>query len=69
MMSKRRGRPPIDEVPATARVWVRMTPAQRLTLRRVATDTGTGMAGIIREAVNEYCSDAGERRPFVRAKR
>jgi len=68
-MSKSRGRPPIYETAASTRVWVRMTPAQRLTLRRVATDTGTGMAGIIREAVNEYCSDSGERRPFVRAKR
>jgi hypothetical protein len=61
---KRRGRPPLNEEPATERINVRLTSAQRLELRRVATDNGTGMSGVIREAVNEYVSDYGERRPF-----
>lgn len=64
MSTKRRGRPPLNEVPATERINVRLTSAQRLELRRVATDNGTGMSGVIREAVNEYVSDYGERRPF-----
>ena len=62
------GRPPIADVPSTARVEIRMTPAQRLELRRVASDNGTGVAGIIREAVNEFVADYGERPPFIRRK-
>jgi hypothetical protein len=46
-----------------------VTPAQRLELRRVASDNRTGVAGLIREAVNEYVADYGERRPFLRSKR
>jgi len=70
MTSKRpSGRPPIADVAATERIWVRVTPAQRLELRRVASDNRTGVSGIIREAVNEYCGDYGEKRPFVRTKR
>lgn len=68
-MSKPTGRPPIADVPATARIEFRVTPAQRLELRRVASDNRTGVAGIIREAVNEYVADYGDRRPFVRRKR
>lgn len=67
-MSKPPGRPPQHDVPASARIWVRVTPAQRLELRRVASDNRTGVSGIIREAVNEYVSDYGGRRPFVRTK-
>ena len=68
-MSKRTGRPPIDDVPATARLYVRVTPAQRLELRRVASDNRTGMSGIIREAVNEFVNDYGDRPTFRRTKR
>jgi hypothetical protein len=69
-MSKRpTGRPPIADAPSTARIEFRVTPAQRLELRRVATDSRTGVAGLIREAVNEFVSDYGEKRPFVRHKR
>jgi hypothetical protein len=61
-MSKRsRGRPPIAEL--------RVTPAQRLELRRVAGENGTGVAGMLREAVNEYVADYHERRIFNRQKR
>jgi hypothetical protein len=62
------GRPPLNEVAATERIYVRVTPAQRLELRRVASDNKTHVSGIIREAVNEYVSDYGERNPFRRTK-
>lgn len=69
-MSKRRtGRPLLYDVPASTRISVKVTPAQRLELRRVASDNRTGMSGIIREAVDEYVSDYDERRPFGRTKR
>jgi hypothetical protein len=68
-MSKRsRGRPPIADVPSTARIELRVTPAQQLELRRVASENRTGVAGILREAVNEYVADYHERRVFVRHK-
>jgi hypothetical protein len=68
-MSKRSsGRKPLHDVPSTARIEVRVTPAQRLELQRVASDNRTGMSGLIREAVNEYVADYGDRRPFVRKK-
>jgi hypothetical protein len=67
-MKRPNGRPPLNDVPATTRITVRVTPAQRLDLRRVATDNGTGVSGIIREAVNEYVGDYDDRKPFVRTK-
>ena len=70
-MTKRTdGRPPLNDVAGDRRGFrLRVTPAQRLELRRVASDNGTGMSGIIREAVNEFVNDYGDRRPFVRTKR
>jgi len=68
-MHTRTGRPPLSDVAATQRITVRVTPAQRLELRRVASDNRTGMAGIIREAVNEYVADYGDRHPFRHPKR
>jgi hypothetical protein len=68
-MTKRpTGRPRLFDVAASERISVNVTPAQRLELRRVASDNRTGVAGIIREAVNEYVADYGERRPFRRGK-
>lgn len=67
-MPKRPGRPPLAEVSATTRLAVRVTPAQRLELRRVASENRTGMSGILREAVNAFVSDYGDRRTFVRTK-
>lgn len=68
-MSKRApGRPRLYDVPASDRITVNVTPAQRLALQRVASDNRTGVAGIIRDAVNEYVGDYGERRPFHRRK-
>jgi hypothetical protein len=69
MPPKRLGRPPLFDVAASDRISVHVTPAQRLELRRVAGDSGTTAAGIIREAVNEYMGDYGERRTFRRRKR
>jgi hypothetical protein len=69
-MSKRPpGRPPLADVPSTARIELRVTPAQRLELRRVASENRTGVAGILREAVNEYVADYTDRQTFVRRKR
>jgi hypothetical protein len=62
------GRPPLYDVPASQRISINVTPAQRLELRRIASDNRTAMAGIIREAVNEYVADYGEREPFRRRK-
>jgi hypothetical protein len=56
------------DVPASARISVSVTPAQRLELRRVASDNRSGIAGVIREAVNEYVADYSERKPFPRRK-
>jgi hypothetical protein len=61
-MKRPPGRPPLDDVAATSRVQLRVTPAQRLELRRVADENGTGMSGVIREAVNEYVSDYRDKR-------
>jgi len=69
MPSKRLGRPPLFDVAASERIYVNVTPAQRLELRRVAGDNGSAMAGVIREAVNTYVADYGGRRPFARRKR
>jgi len=68
-MTKRpTGRPPLHDVPVTARIYVRVTPAQRLELRRVASENQTGVSGIIREAVNEFVADYDERETFRRTK-
>ena len=65
------GRPLLDgeDSAATSAIHVRVTPAQRLELRRVAVENGLGISGVIREAVNEYVADYAERRrrPFRRS--
>ena len=58
------GRPPIYPQAASERVVVRVTPAQRLELRRVADAQGTGLAGVIRELIDERVED---RRPFPKS--
>ena len=68
-MSRRRGRPSMEPEPATAIVSLRVTPAQRLELRRVAADNRTHVGGLLREAVNEYVSDYRDRRVFRTTKR
>ena len=54
------GRPPIFDTAACQSVTVRLTPAQRLALERAARDNRTNVAGVVREAVNEFVSDYGE---------
>lgn len=56
MSEKPRGRPPRDEA-VTEVIRVRVTPAQRMELCRVARENGTLVSEVIREAVDEYCSD------------
>lgn len=69
MRKKRRGRPAIHDEPATSLITMRVTPAQRLELQRVAEENGGSVSGIIRESVNEYVADYREKRhrPFRRA--
>ena len=55
--SKRPGRPPLYPHAASARLFVRVTPAQRLELRRVADAQGTGISGVIREMIDERMED------------
>jgi hypothetical protein len=62
--TRKRGRPRSTD-PATSMIQVRVTPGQRLELRRVAEDNRTHVSGVIREAVNEYVADYRERRVFV----
>lgn len=61
--TKRRGRPRSDNR-ASEVIKVNVTPAQKLDLRRVAVDNGMRVASVIREAVNEFVSDYGERQIF-----
>ena len=63
-MTKRTGRRRLAEEPATVTLQVRVTPGQRLDIRRVAQDNGTNVSGVLREAVNEYVSDYRETRVF-----
>ena len=60
----RKGRRPLADEAATSHVHLRVTPGQRLELRRVADENRTDVAGLLREAVNEYVADYRERRPF-----
>lgn len=57
-------RPPRFDEKATAVVSVRLTPEQRRDLLRVSVDCRTTLADVIREAVNEYVADYGERAVF-----
>lgn len=67
MTRNKAGRKPLEDEPASKTINVRVTPAQRLALKRVASENPSrgGVSGVIREAVNEYVSDYDERRrPF-----
>lgn len=57
------GKPYYDQ-PATVRVVVRLTPVQRKDLERVAAENNTSLAGVIREAVNDYVADYRETKVF-----
>lgn len=58
MADKPRTRPRRD--PVTEAIRVRVSPAQRLELVRVARENGVLISEVIREAVDEYCSDYRE---------
>jgi len=56
-----------DEVAITV-ITVRVTPAQRLDLERVARANLTTVSGAIREAVDEYTADCQDRVIFGKRK-
>lgn len=64
--SKRPGAKPRNGVRATARIWLRVTPEERAALEQVAADNQSTVGAVVREAVNEFVSDYGERRVFPR---
>jgi len=68
-MRRRPGRPWLYAEPASTQIHLRMTPAQRLELRRVADENGQRLSTVIREAVDEFCSDYRERTVFGRRRR
>lgn len=57
-------RPPRFDEPATTAIVIRVTPAQRRELQRVAADNRTNLTGVIRDAVNEYVADYRDSRVF-----
>lgn len=59
----RRGRPRAD-VPAGRRITIRLTVREREDLEDVARENETSLAGLIRQAVNEYVGDYRERPVF-----
>jgi hypothetical protein len=61
-----RGRPRLSDVPASTSINVRVTPAQRLELRRVAGENHCRVSTVIRDAVDSYCSDYRDRGVFRR---
>jgi hypothetical protein len=67
---RRHGRPRIvDDAVATERVQLRCTPALRLELQRVASERGSAMTDVVREAINVYVRDYGEREVFPKRRR
>lgn len=61
-------RPTRFEEAATERFTIRVTPVQRRDLKRVAEENRTDVAGVVREAVNEFVSDYRETKVFRRLK-
>ena len=62
----RPGRPRLDVDALTVRVSLRVTPAQRRDLRRVACLNHTDVAGVLRDAVNDYVADFRDGEPVFR---
>ncbi len=61
----KRGRPPLPaHQRLDERIEVRLTDAERRDLARVAREKRTSIADVLREAVNEYVADYGERPIF-----
>lgn len=57
-------RRPFFESPATRRLWIRLTPTQHQALQEMARANQTTMTEAVRQAVNEYVADYGERAVF-----
>lgn len=62
--SRRGRRPRVDGEVASERIWAWLTPSERSALERVSEDTDTPIAVIIREAVNVFVAEFGERQVF-----
>jgi len=58
-----------DTAPADCRLSLRVTPAQRIELRRVAAENRTDLPAMLREAVAEYCATHRERQRQQRRRR
>jgi hypothetical protein len=58
-------RPTLYDAPATETIRVRVTPAQKRDLERIAEENAAGVAGVIREAVDEYVADYRDRKCFA----
>ena len=56
-MKQPAGRPAVNVEPATDRIQVRVTAAQRLEVRRIADANGTTVSGLMREAIDEIATD------------
>ena len=61
----RRGRPPRAGVRATKRIEFVVTDQERRALEKMAKDNRQTMADAVREAVNSFVGDYGERVVFV----
>lgn len=65
-MKVKRGRPArVEGERATERIWALLTPHERAALAVVAKDNGITIGQLIRDAVNDYVADYGERHLFA----
>ena len=60
-------RPRTFDEAASASINIRVTPAQRSELVRVAQENRTDITGVVRQAVNEFVADYADRRQVFRA--
>lgn len=64
------GRPPLyEDGLATARLELRVTPAQLVDLRGIAAENGLTLGGVIRQAALEYVAEHDERQSRVPPRR
>lgn len=61
----RRGRPPRAGVRATARIEFVITADERVALEKVAAASRQSLAAVIRDAVNTFVADYGDRLVFT----
>jgi hypothetical protein len=65
-LRNRRGRRARFEQSASVILRIRVTPAQKSELERVASDNQTDLSGAIRDAVDSYVSDYRDNAPVFR---